>query len=91
MTSHIIFDVTTTLLNHGKYIENLKLTAQAVHMQNTVIYIIYMCNENDRRALLGQRPVTTVGATPRKLPFQTDITISMVLEGVLSGKGVLQF
>ena len=52
MTSHIICDVTTALVKYGKYIEELKLTAQAVHMQITMIYIIYMCKENDRRALL---------------------------------------
>ena len=31
------------LLKYGKYIEKLKLTAQAVHMQITMIYIVYMC------------------------------------------------
>ena len=43
MTSHIICDVTTALVKYGKYIEELKLTAQAVHMQIMMIYIIYMC------------------------------------------------
>ena len=43
MTSHIICDVTTALLKYGKYIEKLKLAAQAVYMQITIIYIIYMC------------------------------------------------
>ena len=49
MISHIICDITMALLKYGKYIEKLKLTAQAVHMQITMIY---MCKENDRRALL---------------------------------------
>ena len=43
MTSHIICDVTTTLLKYSKYIEKLKLTARAAHMQITMIFIIYMC------------------------------------------------
>ena len=43
MTSYIICDITTTLLKYGKYIEKLKLKAQAVHMQITMIYIVYMC------------------------------------------------
>ena len=29
------------LLKYGKYIEKLKLTAQAFHMQITMIYIIF--------------------------------------------------
>ena len=36
--------VTTALLKYGMYIEKLKLTAQAVHMQITMIYIVYMVN-----------------------------------------------
>ena len=43
MTSHIICDVTTAFVQYGKYIEKLKLTAQAFHMQITMVYIIYMC------------------------------------------------
>ena len=43
MTSHIICDITKVLLKYGKYIEKLKLTAQAVYMQITIIFIIYMC------------------------------------------------
>ena len=31
------------LLKYEKYIEKLKLTAQAVHMQIKIIYIVYMC------------------------------------------------
>ena len=47
------------ILKYGKYIQKLKLiekfklTAQAVHMQIMMIYIVYMCKQNDRRALLG--------------------------------------
>ena len=40
------------LLKYGKYIEKLKLTAQAVHMQITMIYIVYMCKYSNSRALL---------------------------------------
>ena len=43
MTSYIICDVTKVLLKYGKYIEKLKLTAQAVHMQIAMIYIVSMC------------------------------------------------
>ena len=43
MTSRIICDIITALLKYGKHIEKLKLTAQGVHMQITMIYIIYMC------------------------------------------------
>ena len=43
MTSHIICDITTALLKYDKYIEKLKLTAQAVQMQITTIYIVSMC------------------------------------------------
>ena len=39
MTSYIICDVTKALLKYGKYIEKLKLTAQAFY-------------KNDRRTLL---------------------------------------
>ena len=39
----IICDVTTALLKYGKYIEKLKLTVKAVHMQITMIYIVYVC------------------------------------------------
>ena len=49
MTSHIICDIIMDLLKYGKYTEKLKLTAQAVHMQ---IMMVYMCKQNDRRALL---------------------------------------
>jgi len=52
MTSCIICNVTMVLLKYGKYIEKLKLTAQAVHVQITMIYIVYMCKKNDRRTLL---------------------------------------
>ena len=51
-TSQIICDITTTLLKYGKYIEKLKLTAQAVYMQITMIFTMYMCKQDDRRALL---------------------------------------
>ena len=37
---HIICDVTTVLLKYRKYIEKLKLTAKAIHMQITMIYIV---------------------------------------------------
>jgi len=40
------------LLKYGKYIEKLKLTAQAIHMQITMIYIICLCKQNDRKTLL---------------------------------------
>ena len=30
-------------LKYKKYIEKLKLTAQAIYMQITMIYIVYMC------------------------------------------------
>ena len=40
------------LLKYGKYIEKLKLTAQAVHLQIMMIYIACMCKQNDRRVLL---------------------------------------
>ena len=43
MTSHIICDITTALLKYDKYIEKLKLTAQAIQMQITTIYIVSMC------------------------------------------------
>ena len=43
MTSLIICDVTKALLKYGKYIEKLKLTAQAFHTQITMIYIVSMC------------------------------------------------
>ena len=39
----IICDVTKAVLKYGKYIEKLKLTAQAFHMQISMIYIISMC------------------------------------------------
>ena len=52
MTSYIICDVTKALLKYGKYIEKLKLTAQAFHMNITMIYIVSMCKQNDRRTLL---------------------------------------
>ena len=52
MTSYIICDVTKALLKYDKYIEKLKLTAQAFHMQITMIYIVSMCKWNDRRTLL---------------------------------------
>ena len=42
MTSYIICDITKVVLKYGKYIEKLKLTAQAFHMQITMIYIVYM-------------------------------------------------
>ena len=29
-------------LKYGKYVEKLKLTAQAIHMQITLIYIVYI-------------------------------------------------
>jgi len=31
------------LLKYEKYIEKLKLKVQAIHMQITMIYIVYMC------------------------------------------------
>ena len=43
MTSYIICDITKAVLKYGKYIEKLKLTAQAFHMQITMIYIVSMC------------------------------------------------
>ena len=43
MTSYIICDITKALLKYGKYIEKLKLTAQAFHMQILMIYIVSMC------------------------------------------------
>ena len=43
MTSYIICDVTTVLLKYGKYIEKLKLTVQAVHMQITMTRAL-LCN-----------------------------------------------
>ena len=52
MTSQIICDVTTALLKYGKYIEKLKLAAQAVYVQITMNCTVYMCEEDDRRALL---------------------------------------
>ena len=39
MTSYIC-DVTTALLKYAKYIEKLKLTAQAVHMQITMFICV---------------------------------------------------
>ena len=42
MTSHIVCDITTALLKYDKYIEKLKHTAQAVHMQIT-IFISFIC------------------------------------------------
>ena len=41
MTSQIICDVTTALLKYGKYIEKLKLTAQAVRANND-LYELYV-------------------------------------------------
>ena len=43
MTSYIICDVTKAVLKYGKYIEKMKLTVQAFHMQITMIYIVSMC------------------------------------------------
>jgi len=43
MTSYIICDVTKAILKYGKYIEKLKLKAQAFHMQITMLYIVSMC------------------------------------------------
>ena len=43
MTSYIISDVTVALIKYGKYIEKLKLTAQAVHMQiMMILYRLYV-------------------------------------------------
>ena len=43
MTLYIISDVTTAFLRNGEYIGKLKLTAQAIHMQVTVIlYRLYV-------------------------------------------------
>ena len=54
MTSQIICDVTTALLKYGKYIEKLKLAAQAVYVQimmictvscvNKMIGVLCICN-----------------------------------------------
>jgi len=43
MTLCITCDITMPFLKYGKYIEKLKLTAQAVHMQITMTFIVYMC------------------------------------------------
>ena len=43
MTSYVICNVTKALLKYGKYIEKLKLTAQAVHMQITMVCISFLC------------------------------------------------
>ena len=43
MMSQIICDITRALLKYGKYIKKLKLAAQAVYVQITMICAVYMC------------------------------------------------
>ena len=43
VTSQITCDVTTAILKYCKYIEKLKLAAQAVYVQMTMLCTVYMC------------------------------------------------
>ena len=45
MTSQIICDVITGLLKYGKYIEKLKLAAQAMYVQITMICTFICVNK----------------------------------------------
>ena len=45
MTSQIICDATTALFKYGKYIEKLKVAAQAVYVQITMIVPFIRANK----------------------------------------------